>query len=136
MKHAFGAERRKRVGSCQYNFDARRLAPRFQAFEEYRDVGAEHVAAAFDHDGVGLNREARRQRRIEELIDAVALRRIGGRQPEIDAVENLRGAKILISHDLGERRGAGRFQDNNDCVPLMSQCAQHGDAGCGLADLG
>src|SRR5437588_2571769 len=71
-------------------------APRLQAGKELGYIGTEEIAAAFDEHGVSRQREAEIERIAEEVADPAATHRIGARQPEIEAIERLRRAEILV----------------------------------------
>src|SRR5262249_55632483 len=71
----------------------------------------------------------------KDCLDAVAVRRIGGGQTEINAIENCRRPKVPIREKLCQRGSAGRFQGDKAFVAPLAQGAQDGNGGGGLAHL-
>src|SRR5215467_5767674 len=124
----------KGIGGCEN--DLRRRSPGFQPPEKDRDIGSEHVTAAFDQDGIGRYGEAGVERPVEDAIHVLAIRWIRGGQSEIDAIESLRGPVVAVGRDFGHRGSAGRFQHDHPRMPFCQQRSQHTDADRSLADLG
>src|SRR5262249_18374052 len=77
-------------GTAGSETDVSPRSPEFQPPKKDRDIGREHVPAAFDQDGIGRYGEAGVERPVEDAIHVLAIRWIRGGQSEIDAIESLR----------------------------------------------
>src|SRR5262249_41155429 len=97
----------KGIGGCEN--DLRRRSPGFQPPEKDRDIGSEHVTAAFDQDGIGRYGEAGVERPVEDAIHVLAIRWISGGPSEIHANENLRGPAVPVGRPFGAPRRARPF---------------------------
>ena len=100
LQHALPTQRAKRIRGHENDLRARASAR--QAVEENRNVGAEHVSAAFDYHGASGYRKAGVKPPLEYAIHVVAIGWVSGGQAEINAIESLRRPKIQIRGKLGE----------------------------------
>ena len=96
-------------------------APALEPAQESWNIEANDVAAAFYHDSIGGDGEADVENAVEKAIHACAVGWMRARQAEINAVERLRGPKVLVGHDFAERRDAGCFERNNGGMPVIQQ---------------